>query len=187
MPNAFLICKAWARHTRSNANPDQAKALAKATSKTFHSLLYTPYTQNITTILSVVFFNPPLKEELLWLLKLKTPNCHCSVSWASYPYNDVEQKPVFPGHSTDFLRLISRNIFYPVEAMEKGISGKVVVSFVVDAEGNVTDVKSPVKIDLLSNELERVVKSVYQWKLGSQGGKNVAVQCYLFAEFKLQN
>jgi len=65
-------------------------------------------------------------------------------------------------------------------------TGKVVVSYVIDQDGKVTDVKSPIKIDFLSVELERVIKSLPAWKPGVQDGKNVAVQCYAFAEFRLQ-
>ena len=98
-------------------------------------------------------------------------------------YSDVEQKPVFKDQS--YLKFILDNIIYPNIAMENGITGTVVVSFVIDKDGNVTDVKSPVKIDHLSNELERVIKKFPSWKPGVQGGKAVAVQCYTFVEFKL--
>ena len=75
---------------------------------------------------------------------------------------------------------------YPTAALEKGITGMVVVSFVIDKDGKVTDLKSPVKIDFLSNELERVIKLLPAWKPGMQDGKAVAVQCYVFAEFCLK-
>ena len=101
-------------------------------------------------------------------------------------FTDVEQKPVFQDGINNYLRFIADRIGYPTIAMENGITGMVVVSFVIDKDGNVTDVKSPVKIDNLSREAERVIKLLPAWKPGTQGGKAVAVQCYLFVEFKLQ-
>ena len=102
-------------------------------------------------------------------------------------YTDVEQKPVFQEGRDGYHRFMTSNIKYPVIAQENGIVGKIVVSYVIDTDGNVTDVKSPVKIDMLSMEGERIIKSMPAWKPGSHHGKKVAVQCYAFMEFRLQN
>jgi protein TonB len=102
-------------------------------------------------------------------------------------YNDVEQKPVFQEGQDGYMKFLSNNIRYPVIAQENGIVGKIVVSYVIDKEGNVTNVQSPVKIERLSMELERIIKLMPAWKPGSQNGQNVAVQCYAFAEYRLQN
>jgi len=109
-----------------------------------------------------------------------------TIAFGAISYDKVEQKPVFQDGNTSFLKYFMDNIKYPVRAQENGITGKVVVSYVIDQDGNVTDVKSPVKIDFLSVELERVIKSLPTWKAGVHNGKNVAVQCYIFTEFKLQ-
>ena len=101
-------------------------------------------------------------------------------------YDEVQQKPVFQGKDNDFRQYLGMNMRYPAVAYENGITGTVAVSFVIDKNGNVTDVKSPVRIEYLSDELERVVKSSPAWKPGSQKGKDVAVQCYSFVEFKFQ-
>jgi TonB family protein len=102
-------------------------------------------------------------------------------------YHEIEQKPVFQETDNNFRRYLAMNMIYPAIAQENGICGTVVLSFIVDKDGNVTDVKSPVKIDILSDVAERVIQSSPIWKPGSQNGKNVAVQCYTFMEFKLQN
>jgi len=109
-----------------------------------------------------------------------------TIAFGAISYDKVEQKPVFQDGNTSFLQYFMNNIKYPVRAQENGIVGKVVVSYVIDQDGNVTDVRSPVKIDFLSVELERVIKSLPAWKPGVHNGKNVAVQCYAFAEFRLQ-
>ena len=103
-----------------------------------------------------------------------------------FSYDAVEQKPVFQDSLRGYYKFFCDKINYPARAAENGIVGKVVVSYVIDKDGKVTDVKSPVKIDILSNEVERVIKSFPEWKPGSHGGKNVSVQCYAFVEFKLQ-
>ena len=102
-------------------------------------------------------------------------------------YTEVEQKPVFQEGKDSYFRFMTNHIKYPVIAQENGIVGKIVVSYVIDTNGNVTDVKSPVKIDGLSMEGERLIKLMPAWKPGSHKGKNVAVQCYAIMEFRLQS
>jgi len=102
-------------------------------------------------------------------------------------YTEVEQKPVFQEGKDGYFRFMASNIKYPVIAQENGIVGKIVVSYVIDTNGNVTDVKSPVKIDGLSMEGERLIKSMPAWKPGSHKGKNVAVQCFAIMEFKIRD
>ena len=103
-----------------------------------------------------------------------------------FSYDAVEQKPVFQDSIRGYYKFICDRIKYPPLAQENGIVGKVVVSYVIDKDGKVTDVKSPVRIDILSNEAERLIKSLPDWKPGVHGGKNVPVQCYAFVEFRLQ-
>ena len=104
----------------------------------------------------------------------------------AFSYDAVEQKHVFQESIRDYYQFLAKNLKYPPIAQENGIVGKVVVSYVIDKDGKVTDVKSPVRIDILSNEAERLIKSLPDWKPGSHGGKNVPVQCYAFVEFRLQ-
>ncbi|MBC8084079.1 MAG: TonB family protein [Hymenobacter sp.] len=49
--------------------------------------------------------------------------------------------PVYPGGSQMLLRDIANNLFYPAEARRKRIQGNVVVSFVVNTEGKMTDIR----------------------------------------------
>ena len=108
----------------------------------------------------------------------------------SLSYNEVEQKPVFQGPNNDFRDYLAKNLQYPVEAIKNGIEGTVVASFVVKDYGSIAFVRSPVMIDYLSDEVERVVKSWdwrhgKAWKPGNHNGKDVDVQCYFFVEFRL--
>ena len=99
----------------------------------------------------------------------------------------VEQMPEFPGGQKALLRWISKNLKYPDIAAENGITGTVVVNFVVDTDGGISHVKILRGIDpSCDEEAMRVVKSMPQWKAGKQGGKAVRVYYTLPIKFVLQ-
>ncbi len=88
----------------------------------------------------------------------------------------LEEMPEFPGGDEALKKFIAENIKYPPEAAESCISGRVYVSFVIDTEGNVCEVKVVRGVyPALDSEAIRVVKSMPQWKPGKQRGK--AVRC----------
>lgn len=77
---------------------------------------------------------------------------------------------------------------YPKEAMEKGIEGRIVVSFVVDKDGRITNVKAPQKDKdpLLRQAAIDAVSKLPDWQPGEDvDGNKVAVQYYLPIVFKL--
>ena len=81
---------------------------------------------------------------------------------------------------------LAKNMRYPAAAKEKGIKGRVIVSFVVDKEGNIT---LPTLIKGVSPELNeeaiRLVKSMPKWEPGRQNGKPVRVRFIIPVEFRL--
>ncbi len=95
----------------------------------------------------------------------------------TYGYYSIEEKPEFPeGGVPALLRWIAKNTQYPQTAYDKGIKGKVIIQFIIDAEGNVTGVELISGVNsLLDNEALRVVKSMPRWKPGRQRGKAVRV------------
>ncbi|MBE6196623.1 MAG: TonB family protein [Rikenellaceae bacterium] len=99
----------------------------------------------------------------------------------------VEKMPAFQGGGLpEFQRWVAENMKYPQEAVEKKISGRVLVQFVVNEEGAVTEVKalqSPHA--LLSNEAIRVVNSSPRWEPGVQKGEKVSVRFVLPVDFAL--
>lgn len=107
------------------------------------------------------------------------------------PDNDTvfsvcEEMPEFPGGSEKFMEYLSSNIKYPEEAKEKGISGRVLIQFVIEKDGSVTNVKVMKGIGALcDDEAVRVVKSMPKWKPGKQEGKPVRVNYILPVSFKL--
>ena len=75
-------------------------------------------------------------------------------------FDVVEQMPSFPGGQAALLEYLSKNIKYPVVAEENGIQGRVIVTFVVERDGSITDVRVVKSVDpSLDKEAQRVVKS----------------------------
>lgn len=98
-----------------------------------------------------------------------------------------EQMPEFPGGMSNLMKHINSSIKYPVVAQENGIQGKVIVTFVIDKNGAVTDVKLLRGIDAsLDAEALRVVRSLPKWKPGMQNNKPVKVNFNVPISFVLQ-
>ena len=98
----------------------------------------------------------------------------------------VEQMPEFPGGQIELIKYLQKNLRYPAAARENGIEGKVVLQFVVDEGGNISDIQ--VVRDIgggCAEEAERVVKSMPPWKPGKQNGNAVKVYFKLPVTFKL--
>ena len=101
-------------------------------------------------------------------------------------YTIVEQMPEFPGGNEKMVEFISSNTQYPQEAKEKGVQGRVLVNFVVDTDGSITDVKVMRGIGSgCDEEAVRVVKSMPKWQPGRQRGEAVKVAFTLPFTFKL--
>lgn len=101
-------------------------------------------------------------------------------------YNIVEQMPEFPGGAAEMMTYLSGNIKYPEQAKDKGISGRVFLSFVVEKDGSVNQVKVVKGIGGgCDEEALRVVKAMPKWKPGLQKGKPVRVSYMLPITFKL--
>ena len=101
-------------------------------------------------------------------------------------YQIVEVMPEFPGGTSEMMTYLSGNIKYPEEAKEKGISGRVFLSFVVEKDGAVSNVKVAKGIGKeCDDEAVRVVKAMPKWKPGLMKGKPVRVSYMLPIFFKL--
>ena len=102
-------------------------------------------------------------------------------------YNKVEVMAEYPGGFEKMAEFLGKNIVYPEEAKEKNIQGTVLVSFVVEKNGKITDAKVVRGIGGgCDEEALRVVNAMPKWKPGKQNGKNVRVQFALPIKFKLQ-
>ena len=99
----------------------------------------------------------------------------------------VEQMPMYPGGDAALMGYLRDNIHYPTVAAENGVQGRVVVGFVVERDGSITDVKVLRSVDpSLDREAMRVVKSMPRWTPGKQNGSAVRVKYQVPVTFRLQ-
>ena len=99
----------------------------------------------------------------------------------------VEEQPCYPGGDDARILYLQNNIRYPEEAKELGIQGKVFVTFVVETDGSLTDIKVLRGIGGgCDEEAIRVIKNMPKWIPGKQRGVQVRVQFNLPINFKLQ-
>ena len=98
----------------------------------------------------------------------------------------VESMPEFRGGMSELYPYLQKNMKYPVMAKESGIQGKVYVTFVVERDGSVTDVKVVRGIGGgCDEEAVRVIRGAPKWKPGKQLGQSVKVRMILSITFRL--
>jgi protein TonB len=105
------------------------------------------------------------------------------------PLTIVEQMPTFPGGDAEMMKYIQKNVQYPQVEKEAGISGTCYVTFVVEKDGSISDVKVLRGVSGgpgCDKEAVRVVKSMPAWKAGKQNGREVRVQFNLPIKFILR-
>ena len=106
---------------------------------------------------------------------------------ANKVFDVVEEMPSFPGGQGALMAFLSSNIKYPVVAQENGVQGRVIVGFVVEKDGSISDVKVMRSVDpSLDREAQRVVKAMPKWKPGKQNGSAVRVKYTVPVVFRLQ-
>jgi protein TonB len=99
----------------------------------------------------------------------------------------VESMPGYPGGDAARMKFLQENIKYPQMARESGIQGTVYVTFVVETDGSVTDVRVLRGIGGgCDEEAIRVINLMPNWNAGKQRGKPVRVQFNMPIKFTLQ-
>lgn len=102
-------------------------------------------------------------------------------------YRVVEVMPSYPGDMEAFYKFLAQQMHYPKEALENGIEGRVVVSFVVEEDGRLTHfeaISSP--SPLLSNEAIRIMRQMPRWNPAKRMGRNVRYQYNVPVMFRLK-
>lgn len=102
---------------------------------------------------------------------------------------EVSRMPSFPGGDAEMFRWIASHLNYPEQAREAGVSGPVVLQFLVTKDGSIQDiqvVKTPAGGAILGREAVRVVQSMPRWTPGEHNGKPVKVKFTLPLRFNLQ-
>ena len=101
-------------------------------------------------------------------------------------FEEVDEMPEYPGGKEGLFKFISENVQYPEKAKKEAITGKVFVSFVIDKDGSVTDVKIARSVNPeLDDEAVRVVKKLKKWTPGKKDGEVVKVGFTMPIKFAL--
>lgn len=99
----------------------------------------------------------------------------------------VEQQPAFPGGESEMNKFIRKNLKYPPAALRNGLEGLVVVQFVVNKEGQISDVQVVKKLGGgTDEEAMRVVKMMPAFTPAKQNGRPVSFRYTLPVRFGLQ-
>jgi len=88
-------------------------------------------------------------------------------------FTKLEIESEFPGGSAAWMRYLNKNFRYPQDAIDNEIQGTVVVQFIVDKEGNVSDVEAVSGPSELRDEAVRVIKKSGKWTPAIQNGRQV--------------
>ena len=98
----------------------------------------------------------------------------------------VEEQPMFPGGMDEMMKFLQTNIKYPEQAKNNGVQGRVIVQFVVNKDGSISNDTVVRSVDpLLDAEAIRVVRNMPNWTPGKQKGEAVRVRFTLPVTFRL--
>lgn len=119
------------------------------------------------------------------VLKAKSNTASSDIS-TKIPLELFDTKPVYPGGDIALSEFVRKNIQYPLEAMKKGISGRVTVSFFVESDGKVTTpaIEKGVSPEIDAEAL-RIVSCMPDWKPATSGGKAIKMKQMLFMTFAI--
>ncbi|WP_091815447.1 M56 family metallopeptidase [Prevotella communis] len=102
------------------------------------------------------------------------------------PFDVVEQMPEFPGGQEALMQFLRQEVKYPKEAEEKGLQGRVVVRYIIEKDGSISEVEIVKSVnEYLDAEAIRVVNAMPKWKPGKQKGEPVRVKFTLPITFRL--
>ena len=102
-------------------------------------------------------------------------------------FDVVEHMPSFPGGSEALFKYLSENITYPKECEDVCVQGRVIITFVVEKDGSISDAKVVKSVyKPLDEEALRVVNNMPKWIPGQQNGKTLRVKYTIPVTFRLQ-
>ena len=102
-------------------------------------------------------------------------------------YEVVDEMPSFTGGQNALMQFLANNVKYPTVAFENGVQGRVLVGFIVDRDGSLSNVKVERSVDpSLDKEAVRVVKAMPKWQPGKQKGSAIRVKFTVPIVFRMQ-
>ena len=100
-------------------------------------------------------------------------------------YDLVDEMPSFPGGLEELYKWIDNNVQYPAVARENGIEGRVIVKFIVEKDGSLSDSTVIRSVHpIVDREALRLVGQMPKWNPGKRAGIPVRVRCCLPIKFK---
>ncbi len=119
--------------------------------------------------------------------KVEKAQTHKDTTTDDKVYEVCEQMPTYEGGDAALLKYLTDSVKYPELAKKHGVQGRVVIGFIVEKDGSLTDVKvlRPVDIDL-DAEVLRLVKGMPKWIPGRHNGQRVRVRHLLPIHICLQ-
>ncbi|MBK0379841.1 energy transducer TonB [Mucilaginibacter segetis] len=103
-------------------------------------------------------------------------------------FTAVEKQPSFPGGDAGFYKYLGKAIRYPAIARENNVQGRVILQFVVERDGSLTDIKVIRGIGSgCDEEAVRALKNSPRWSPGIQNGRPVRVQYSVPVSFSLSD
>ena len=109
---------------------------------------------------------------------------------ASQPdvFDQVAEAPEFPGGFAAMMQYLSSNIRYPEDAREAGTQGRVIVSFIVEKDGSISNARvTKPTYSSLDEEALRLVSTMPKWMPGKQDGEAVRVKYSVPVSFRLKD
>ena len=122
------------------------------------------------------------KELVSYTVKAKKPQEEEKV------YDVVEKMPEYPGGMGEMMKYLSMNVRYPQAAQKAGVQGRVMVQFVVEADGTINNAKVVKSVsEELDAEALRVIEKMPKWKPGMHRGDAVRVKYTIPISFRLNS
>ena len=102
-------------------------------------------------------------------------------------FDKVDEMPHFPDGMAGLMQYLSTNVRYPKDAKESGTQGSVIVSFIVEKDGSISNAKvTKPTYSSLDEEALRVVSAMPKWVPGKQNGEAVRVKYAVPVSFRLK-
>lgn len=101
-------------------------------------------------------------------------------------YTIVDKMPVYEYGEKELANFISYNMRYPKEALQQGIEGRILCSFIVGKDGSISNIEVVSgSNEALNNEAIRVLGLMPKWTPGENNGEKVNVKCLLPIDFTI--
>jgi len=137
---------------------------------------------NVTTPIVNENSTSPTGYQELEKLTLTVPNAEMII----YDFASIQKQPEFPGGMKAFTKYLEDNGKYPQRAQNSGIQGKVFLSFIIERDGSLGDIRVDRKLGYgLDEEAVRLLKNSPKWIPGVQRDRVVRVKYNIVVPFEL--